>query len=107
MVLGQHNKDKALEDVLFKYDVFANSMEGVGHNPGIFEVSISMAVYLESAETETIHQVKQQFKSGPGQGIDSCIRNEVLSLLSRAQKQQLKLNEAVQLKAADRRVRLS
>jgi hypothetical protein len=49
--LGQRNKDKALEDLQFRYDIVADSMEGIGHNPGIFEGAIPMAVHVERAET--------------------------------------------------------
>jgi hypothetical protein len=105
--LGQHNKDKALEDLQFKYDVLVDALEGIGHNPGIFEATIPMVVHVERAETETA-QVEQLLKSGKafsasGQWnhCDSRIGNAGVTL--RAQKQQLQINEATRLKAADKR----
>jgi hypothetical protein len=105
--LGQHNKDKALEDLQFKYDMLADAMEGIGHNPGIFEASIPIAVHVERAETETA-QVEQLLRSGKafsasGQWnfCDSRIGNAGVTLT--AQKKQLQLNEAARLKAADKR----
>jgi hypothetical protein len=61
--LGQHNKFKSLEDLQFKYEVLVNALEGIGHNPGIFEATIPMAVHVERVETETA-QVEQLLKSG-------------------------------------------
>ena len=105
--LGQRNKDKALEDLQFKYDVLVDSLESIGHNPGIFEATIPMAVHVERAETETA-QVEQLLKSGKafsasGQWnfCDSRIGNAGVTL--RAQKRQLQLNEAARIKAADKR----
>ncbi len=105
--LGQQNKDKALEDLQFKYDVLVDALEGVGHNPGIFEGTIPMAVHVERAETETA-QVEELLKSGKafsasGQWnhCDSRIGNAGVSL--RAQTQQLQINEATRLNAADKR----
>jgi hypothetical protein len=82
--------------------MLVESMEGIGHNPGIFEASIPMAVHVERAETETAQVVEQLLKSRESSGqwnfCDSCIGNTGVTL--RAQKQ---LNEAAQLKAADKK----
>jgi hypothetical protein len=85
--------------------MLVESMEGIGHNPGIFEASIPKAVHVERAETETAQVVEQLIKSRESSGqwnfCDSCIGNTGVTL--RAQKQQLQLNEAAQLKAADKK----
>ena len=105
--LGQHKKVKALEDLQFQYDVLVDALEGIGHNPGIYEATIPMAVHVERAETETA-QEEELLKSGKafsasGQWnhCDSRIGNAGVTL--RAQKQQLQINEATRLNAADKR----
>ena len=109
--LVQRNKDKALQDLQLNYDILVDCIEGIGHNPGIFDASIPMAVHVERAETE-MAQEEQLLKSGKafsasGQWnfCDSRICNAGVTL--KAQKQQLQLNEAARLKAKDKSARLS
>jgi hypothetical protein len=105
--LGQRNKDKALEDLQFKYDMLVDSIEGIGHNPGIFDASIPMAVHVERAETAAaqVEQLLQNNKafsaSGQWNHCESRIGNAGVTLM--AQKQQLRINEAARLKVADKK----
>ncbi len=78
---GQHTRDKALEDLQFRYDVLVDKVEGQGFNPGVFYALIPVATHVERAETEA-EQVEQLLKSGkafPASGhcnhCQSCIGN--------------------------------
>jgi hypothetical protein len=105
--MGQHHKDKALEDLQLRYDMLADSMEGMGHNPGIFEATIPTAVHVERATTRAA-QVQQLLEynkafsaSGQWNHVESRIGNAGVTLM--AQKQQLLLNETARLKVADKK----
>jgi len=105
--LGQNTRDEALEDLQLRYDVLVDSIEQSGFNPGIFDASIPSAAHVQRAETEA-EQIEQLLKSGKafsasGQWTfcDSRIGNAGVTL--RAQQRQLQLNEAVRLKAADKK----
>jgi hypothetical protein len=96
-----------LEDLQLRYDVLVDSIEQSGFNPGIFDASIPSAAHVQRAETEA-EQIEQLLMSGKafsasGQWnfCDSRIGNAGVTL--RAQQRQLQLNEAVRLKAADKK----
>ena len=105
--MGQHHKDKALEDLQLRYDMLADSMEGMGHNPGIFEATIPTAVHVERATTRAaqVQQLLEHNKafsaSGQWNHVESRIGNAGVTLM--AQKQQLLLNETARLKVADKK----
>jgi hypothetical protein len=59
--LGQHDKDEALEDLEFRYDVHVDNIEEAGFNPGVFDAEISSAVHVQrdaTEETQTEELVK-------------------------------------------------
>ena len=55
--LGQHNKDSALEDLRYRYNL------GDGFNPGIFDAVIPTAAHVHRAATENA-QIEELLKSG-------------------------------------------
>ena len=105
--LGQHNKDAALEDLQFRYNLLVDDLEGDGFNPGIFDAMIPTAAHVQRAATEN-SQIEELLKSGKafsasGQWnfCESRIGNAGVTL--RAQKQQLQLNEAARTNTANKK----
>jgi hypothetical protein len=105
--LGQHTEDAGLENLQLCYDILADSIENDGFNPGIFDASIPTAVHVDRTDTDA-EQVAQLLRNGKafsasGQWnfFESCIGNAGVTL--RAQQQQLQINEAARVKAADKK----
>ena len=105
--LGQHTEDAGLENLQLRYDILADSIENDGFNPGIFDATIPTAVHVDRADTDA-EQVAQLLRSGKafsasGQWnfCESRIGNAGVTL--RAQQQQLQINEAARVKAADKK----
>jgi hypothetical protein len=108
--LGQYTKDTVIQNLHFRHgDILADSIENDGFNPGIFDATIPTAVHVDRADTHA-EQVAQLLRSGmafsaSGQWnfCESRIGNAGVTL--RAQQQQLQINEAARMKAADKKVR--
>ncbi|KAI2501582.1 hypothetical protein MHU86_12853 [Fragilaria crotonensis] len=104
---GQQKEDAALEDLQFRYDLCVDAVEADGLNPGIFDATIPFAVHVERAETEEAQEDEllsngKAFSiSGQWNYCKSRIGNAGVTL--RAQKKQLRLNEAVRLQAEEKR----
>ncbi|KAI2493647.1 hypothetical protein MHU86_20900 [Fragilaria crotonensis] len=105
--LGQHNKDAALEDLQFRYNLLVDDLEGDGFNPGIFDAVIPTAAHVQRAATENA-QIEELLKSGKafsasGQWnfCESRIGNAGVTLM--AQKRQLQLNETARTNTANKK----
>jgi hypothetical protein len=105
--LGQHDKDEALEDLQFRYDVLVDSIEEAGFNPGVFDAEIPTAVHVQREATEEA-QAEELLKSGKAFSVsgqwnlcESRIGNAGATL--RAQKKQLQLNETVRQNVANKK----
>lgn len=105
--LGQHNKDTALEDLQFRYNLLVDDLEGDGFNPGIFDAVIPTAAHVQRAATENA-QIEELLKTGKafsasGQWnfCESRIGNAGVTLM--AQKRQLQLNETARTNTANKK----
>ncbi|KAI2506187.1 hypothetical protein MHU86_8222 [Fragilaria crotonensis] len=105
--LGQNTRDEALENLQLRYDILVDEVEEQGFNPGIFDASIPVAKHVQRAETEAEQESQlltngMAFSaSGHWNHCKSRIGNAGVTI--RAQKEQLRINEAARLKVADKK----
>jgi hypothetical protein len=100
--LGQHIRDKELEQLQVKYAFDVDVVETIGFNPGILDAVVPSAVHVDRASTEEaqVEQLLESSKAFSSAGLwnmcDSRIGNAGVMLI--AQKRQIALNEEQRLK---------